>query len=54
MNFKLMLEMFIVTMVTMFVANQAAGFNPTLRRVLKGSVVSPVGNNANSSTSIVI
>ena len=54
MSWKSMLKMALITMGVMFVANQASAMNSTLRRVLKGNVVSPVGNASNSSTTIAV
>jgi len=50
MKWKPILKMALVTMAMMFVANQAAAMNPTLRKLLKGEALAPVSGGAGTIT----
>lgn len=43
MSWRTIVKMALVTMGTIFVANQIAAINPTARKILKGGLLQPVG-----------
>lgn len=53
-GWKTMLKVAGVTMAVMLGMNYLASMNSTARKIIKKSVVSPVGNSNNSSTTISV
>lgn len=53
-SLRQILKMALITAGTMFALNQLAAMSPFLRRIIKGQVVSPVGDQNNRTTTIPV